>query len=400
MSAVAFSGLALVASACGSSGSSAKAGGSVSPAKPGSSVSPAKEGSSGGSPVVVGLSIALTGPLAVPALPRGYQEAVDEANAAGGVMVAGVRHPVKLTVLDNRSDSTLLTSQATTLVLQDHAVALVSGCCNLNVNEATLVNSLHVPLVGTAIPTNLVAKVNGQWAWDVFINLASGANYFSQVVPALGQTNGKVALIANNNPQGEGAQQIFLAAAKAGGFSVTAQSLVPVGTTDYSSFINQAKSTQADNLVAQMDGPDCFALWKQMKALGYQPKTAEANQCGANPTWRNLGALGNGALLGLNWTPQASLPDVARVSAMLNRLYPGDVADQEVAANSYTAMAVLFSAMTRAGSTNSASINTRSARPTGHSRWAWSSSTPSTTGVGRASSRSGRTETLSRCIRR
>jgi ABC-type branched-subunit amino acid transport system substrate-binding protein len=307
---------------------------------------------------VIGVSIELTGSEAIPQLPVGYQEAVNEANAAGGVTIAGVKHPLKLIILDNRSDTSLLTSQVHTLVLADHAVALVSGCCNLNVTEAPLANALHVPLVGTAIPTNLVSSVNGTYGWDVFVSLASPTNYFAKVVNSLGATDDKVALIANNNPEGEGQQAVFEAYAKAANFQVTAKALVPIGTTDYSSFIDQAKQTGADNLVVQMDSPDCFALWKQMKALGYQPKTALANQCGAIPTWRGLGSLGNGTLLGLDWTPQSGLPEAAKMASVFSRTYPNDVVDQEVAVNGYTAMEVLISAIEHANSVSPTAINT------------------------------------------
>ena len=351
----AFSALAMLGAACGSS-SPTSAGSAATTSAPSSAAGSTKPAS--GTPIVIGLSIALTGSAAIPQLPVGYQEAVNETNSAGGITVGGVKRPLKLIVLDNRSDTSLMTSQVHTLVLQDRAVALVSGCCNLNVTEAPLANALHVPLVATAIPTNLVASVNGTYAWDVFVSLNSPTNYFAKVVTSLGPTDGKVALIANNNPEGEGQQAVFEAYAKAANFQVTAKALVPIGTTDYSAFIDQAKLTGADNLVVQMDSPDCFALWKQMKALGYQPKTALANQCGAIPTWRGLGNLGNGTLLGLDWTPQSGLPDAAKIASVFNRTYPNDVVDQETAVNSYTAMEVLISAITHANSVNPTAINT------------------------------------------
>jgi branched-chain amino acid transport system substrate-binding protein len=193
-------------------------------------------------------------------------------------------------VLDNQSSISLLTEQVHTLVLQDHAVALVSGCCDLNVAEAPLANALKVPLVGTAIPNELIGKDNGTWAWNIYIDLFD-PTLFTAAVPSLGATNKQVALIASSDPEGEGANQVTTAEAAAGGYKIAAQSLVPVGTTDFSSFIEQAQKASAQVLVAQMPGPDCFALWKQMKALGYVPKVTVANQCGANPTWAQLGSL-------------------------------------------------------------------------------------------------------------
>jgi ABC-type branched-subunit amino acid transport system substrate-binding protein len=322
------------------------------------------------SPITIGLSVAQTGAEAIPSLATGYREAVSEANAAGGIEVGGTHRQIRLMVLDNRSDPSLLAQQVHTLVLQDKAVALVSGCCDLNVTEAPLANALKVPLVGTAIPTDLMAKVNGTYSWDAFVSLSSGADYFAKVLPSLGKTNGKVAIIGNNNPQGEAFEAGYIALAKASHYQITTTALVPVGTTDFSSVISNAKATEADNLVVQMTTPDCFALWKQMKAQGYQPKTVQANQCGAIPTWAELGTLGNGATIGMNWTPTSGLPEATRLASVFNRTYPNDVADQATAVNSYDAMEILLSAIKRANSTDPTKINdalpqTRGAFPLG-----------------------------------
>jgi branched-chain amino acid transport system substrate-binding protein len=216
--------------------------------------------SSAGSPIVIGLSVAETGGEAIPSLPAGYKEAIAEANAAGGLDVAGVHHKVDLITLDNRSDPSLMSQQVHTLVLQDHAVALVSGCCDLNVAEAPLANALKVPLVGTDIPTDLMSNVNGAYSWDADVSFNSLATYLPKVIPTLGQANKKVALIANNNPQGQGENALYEGLAKAAGYTVTEASLVPVGTTDFSSFVNKAKTSATDNLVVQMGSSDCFAL--------------------------------------------------------------------------------------------------------------------------------------------
>jgi branched-chain amino acid transport system substrate-binding protein len=313
--------------------------------------------SSAASPIAIGLSVAETGGEAIPSLTTGYEEAVAEANAAGGLDVAGVHHKVDLIILDNRSDPSLMSQQVHTLVLLDHAVALVSGCCDLNVAEAPLANALKVPLVGTDIPTDLMSEVNGAYSWDADVSFSTLATYLPKVIPILGSANKKVALIADNNPQGQAENALYEALAKAAGYTVTEASLVPVGTTDFSSFVNKAKTSDTDNLVVQMGSSDCFALWKQMKALGYQPKTAAANQCGAIPTWSTLGQLGNGAVIGLDWTPTSGLPDATKLAAIFNKSYPDDVVDQEQAVNSYTAMEILFSAIERARSTDPAKIN-------------------------------------------
>ena len=58
------------------------------------------------------------------------------------------------------------------------------------------------------------------------------------------------------------------------GYTIAYRAEFPVGTTDFSQYIQKAKDANADVMIAQVIPPDAAALWKQMKALGYAPKTA------------------------------------------------------------------------------------------------------------------------------
>ena len=53
-----------------------------------------------GEPIVIGTSLPMTGPLASfgPILEAGYQAAVDDVNAAGGIEIDGTAHQVELKV--------------------------------------------------------------------------------------------------------------------------------------------------------------------------------------------------------------------------------------------------------------------------------------------------------------
>ena len=67
-----------------------------------------------GEPIVIGTSLPMTGPLASfgPILEAGYQAAVDDVNAAGGIEIDGTAHQVELTVLDSGSDPNAVAEQA------------------------------------------------------------------------------------------------------------------------------------------------------------------------------------------------------------------------------------------------------------------------------------------------
>src|SRR5580704_18732340 len=61
-----------------------------------------------GTPITLGASLSLTGALGSFGIDQraGYQQAIADANAAGGVKIGGTRHKVKLVVLNNQSDPT------------------------------------------------------------------------------------------------------------------------------------------------------------------------------------------------------------------------------------------------------------------------------------------------------
>src|SRR5579871_6388228 len=77
---------------------------------------------SGGSPIVIGVSLSETGALGPfnPAVEAGYKFAVNKVNRAGGLKVGGTKHRVTLEILDNQSNAALAAQQNKTLVEQDH----------------------------------------------------------------------------------------------------------------------------------------------------------------------------------------------------------------------------------------------------------------------------------------
>ena len=81
----------VVATGCGSSGGSS---------------SSSTSASSGGDTIKIGASVPLSGPLAGfgSFVKWGYQHAVDQVNAAGGITVDGKKKKVQLILLDDKTD--------------------------------------------------------------------------------------------------------------------------------------------------------------------------------------------------------------------------------------------------------------------------------------------------------
>jgi branched-chain amino acid transport system substrate-binding protein len=326
--------LALAVAACGgSSGSSAGSG------SPGSG--------SGSSGFVIGATLSLTGSLGVLGSPleAGYQQEIADVNAAGGIAIGGTKEKLKLVVLDNDSDPSTASSQASELVSQDHAVALLGSATPQIVMPTALVaEQLRVPFLTSLMPVEAFAsgdKTGWNYSWDLFYDEQQQA---AEVAKALASvpSNKKVALFSDSEPDSVVERPLYKAAFKADGLDVVGDYTFPFGTTDFSSFIADAKAKGAQLLAGQMAPADGDALWKQLKSSGLHPKAAFLAD----------------ALNADYWSPsQASPGQLATITPTLGKKYAGSP-NYATAAIAYAVAEVLTDALAKAGSTNPGKLNT------------------------------------------
>lgn len=315
-------------------------------------------GSSGssdkGGDIVIGTSISLSGQINLEAIRDGYQMRVDEVNKGGGVKIGDKKRKLKLKVLDNRSDTNTMVQQVRTLVLDDGAVGLLGSCCQQNIDMQAQSDNFKTPLVEVALPVELLPKGKG-YTWDSFQALADGAKGFYDLAGAAAN-NKKVVIVTNNDAQGKGTAGQWSAAGKQAGFDIVSTKAVPTGTTDFSDVIKSAQQGSAEVLIASMIPPDCFAMWKQMKALNYSPKMAIGLQCAQTPGWGSLKTVGDGTLVQTHWTKTAGFPDTDKIVAAFDKKYP-NVNDLGSVAAGYHAASILIAGIEAAGSTDKEKIN-------------------------------------------
>ena len=123
-------------------------------------------------------------------------------------------------------------------------------------------------------------------------------------------TNKKVELFTDTEQDGQVIGALWSQNAPEMGYKDVYHATFPVGTTDFSSFINKAKASGAQIVTTQMVPPDGVALWKQMKSLGYVPKLAFCEKCGNNGGWGQSPGSAGGRHID-RWV----LVTIARVSA-------------------------------------------------------------------------------------
>ena len=324
--------------------------------------------SSGGSaskgPVVLGTSLSMTGPLGQfgVALNAGYEQLVADVNAGGGVSVGGAKRQLKLVVLDNRSDANTASQQTRELVLKDGAAAILGACTPpIIIPGALAAEKEKVPFVSSCSPVNAFRGGNAagwNYAWDLFFDEQAQAK---AVATGLAQANSskKVALFTDSEPDGVAERGLYKAAAAAAGLTVVGDYTFPVGTTDFSSFIKDAKDKGAELVAGQMIPPDGIALWKQMKSLSFTPKQAFVAKASDGASWPGaLGPLAEGTLTEGFWSPSTGKANSAALMGTLGTKFANSFSDLNIAVLGYTAANVATDAISTAGSTDPAKVNT------------------------------------------
>ena len=317
-----------------------------------------------GSTIVIGTTLSLTGSLGALGQPleAGYRQEIANVNAAGGIAIGGTREKLKLVVLDNRSDPSTASSQAAELVQHDHAVALLgSATPQIVMPTAVVAEQLRVPLVTSQMPVEAFAsgdKTGWAYSWDLFYDEQQQATDAASAL-ASGPGDKKVALFTDEEPDSVVERPLYAAAFKAAGLDVVGDYTFPVGTTDFSPFIADARAKGAQLVAGQLAPADGVALRAQLTSSGFRPKAAflaGTSDAGYQPP--SLGCLATGTLSAGYWSPgQASPGQLAVISPTLGKKYSGSP-DYAPAAIAYAVAEVLTDALTAAGSANPAKLNT------------------------------------------
>jgi branched-chain amino acid transport system substrate-binding protein len=318
-------------------------------------------GSSSGT-ITIGASVPLSGPLAGfgSFLKWGYQHAVDAQNAKGGITIGGTKMKVRLILLDDKTDPNQTAANTSTLITKNHVDAMLGSCTPALVNAGAVVaDRSRVPLVTGCDPLIAFTSVK-KWtyAWDIFFLEPELASAPFKTMQAWGvKTNKKVAIIADNGPDGRVVGgKIWPAFSKQFGYTVVYKASFPVLSTQFGSLVESAKSKGADILLVDAVTPPAVALTKQLAAANYHPKVLVIEK-GAEPVQyaQALGKLADGVIVGGYWDPSFPFPGAKSLRAAFERqthqTWSQHIADSTAAAQ------VLMDAFARAGSTDKEKVN-------------------------------------------
>jgi branched-chain amino acid transport system substrate-binding protein len=281
----------------------------------------------------------------------GYEIAVEQINAAGGVTVGGKKMPLELILLDDESDATKTVSRLETLAAQGVVAYLGGFGSDLHAAAAAIAEKNHIPYLGVAFALNKVHQQGFRYLFSPFWKSPDVGHYtpaLLELIPAAERPK-TVAIFQEKTDWGREMATAWTEAGKVGGYQVVMVGEYAPGAKDFSDLILKAKGLNADAVFGLPTPPDGMTMVKQMKELGYAPKLTLLIRAPDAPIWaKNLGKDGDYVVLAPGWHHAVKAPGVKELNdAHAQKI--GRPADP-IAGPAYACVQILANAITRAGS--------------------------------------------------
>ena len=210
---------------------------------------------------------------------RGMILAAEEINAAGGVNVAGVMHPLKLEIMDTRDEEPgVPTSEVLLaiekLILQKKSDVIVGGPCMSECGMAAMdlyarYKVVDIVSIGCYTPS-WDKKVGSDLEKYKYSFRASGSvkSYIKEGLDLMNQIKGKFGfnkmfVSIDDSLMCRKAAGIVEKLAVKGGWEIVGRDKHPIGTTDYSVALSECKKSGAQILFMWAYSPETSILLKQ-----------------------------------------------------------------------------------------------------------------------------------------
>lgn len=306
--------------------------------------------------IKVGVSTPITGPVAFGSLHerRGVELAVDEINAAGGVL----GKKIELIFEDNQCNPSVSVTAANKLIEQDVVAVLGAQCSSAVLAAMPVFKKAKVPLV-SAIATNpTISQKSGVGGnpWIFRLNPSDMELAAANVKYLASQGDiKKIAIIAESTDYGRGGADAFKNAAEANGLEIVSTDFHPIGSADFTTILTRLGRSDAQAIALYHSVADRANFVKQKQAQGVDAILTGKLSFGgeAMETLLAAGAFDQ-AVTGFPYSPKI---DTAENRAFADKLLAKyDETAQYESFAGYEATYVLAEAIERAGSTDSAAI--------------------------------------------
>jgi branched-chain amino acid transport system substrate-binding protein len=322
------------------------AGGVSSPSADSGSVDSGTEGD----PIVIGVSLPLTGDFSEPGqgVQRGYEAWAQIVNESGGLL----GRQVELIILDDQSNADRVVADYESLIAQEQ-VDLLFGpfSTRLVVPSARVAEEYGMLFVE---PAGAAAEVFEQGFENLFYAAPAVANdhynYLAEYLLALpdGERPLTAAYASMDDPFAQGTAYGLKEKLEAAGVETVADEVYPPNTTDFSGIAAKIASANADILVGGTQYQDAVNLVIALQQLNYQPKFAAFSTAPTNPEF--AAAIGNkteGILAPTGYSLSASYPSNVEFIEKYTEIFGNPPSEDE--ANAYTTGQVVAAAVEAVG---------------------------------------------------
>jgi branched-chain amino acid transport system substrate-binding protein len=303
--------------------------------------------------IKIGAVVPLTGRYAAlgAQVRAGYEIAVQQVNAAGGVTVGGKKMQIELTMLDDESDPTKTVARLESLATQGVVAYLGGAGSDLHAAAASIGDKNKIPYLGIAFALHSIHKQGLRYLFSPFPKSPDLTRetfvFLDALIPAPERPR-KVALILERTDWGKEMGSHWETMAKQNNYQVVASGEYAPGAKDFSDLVLKAKAAGAEAVFSLPSPPDGMTLVKQMKELDFSPKAAVFIRASDPPVWsQNLGKDGDYVLLSPGWHFAARYPKVAELNEAHQKLFkrPAD----PLVGPSYACIQIIADAISRAG---------------------------------------------------
>lgn len=284
---------------------------------------------------------------------RGIRLAIDERNAAGGVL----GRQISWITADTETNPDTAAKVARRFVVQDDCTILL-GAIHSEVAKAITQVASPVGVIYFNTNSSSPSESREDCSRTKFVWDANGTNFAKATVTNAVSTLGKRwALLTNDYNWGHNASSSTRTLVLASGGRVVDNLTVPQNTRDFRPFLRRIREMNVDVVAAAVGGDDLKALREQVIELDLHNAPAWIN---SQQDWPDIWGQGGRifGVFGTTWYHKLPLPGVADFVQRWAAAYgngpvpvPGNVSY-----NGYMATRELFNAMDRAGSTNNIAI--------------------------------------------
>jgi branched-chain amino acid transport system substrate-binding protein len=253
----------------------------------------------------------------------GYEYAVADINAAGGVYVEeyDAKIPIRLTIYDDESDPTKAVSKLETLYSDQGVTVYLGGAgSSMHAAASAIAEKNKVPYCGIAFALYQIHQQGYRYLFSPFPKSPDQAKDVYEILNASipeGERPTKVAIFAYSDDWGKELGDLWEQNAAEYGYEVVVREETPVAPdNNYSDAILKAKAAGAEMLLSMPIFPDGSGMFKTMAELDWAPKFALIIRAPEGLNWgESMGTIGDYVTIFPGWHHGVNFPGVDELNA-------------------------------------------------------------------------------------